>query len=195
MLRMAEIETVDLGQWAKGKHRTTEDAPCGGGPGLVMKIAPIHRALEELRGEGTKVALMTPQGRKFSQPMAEAYAREKDVIVICGHYEGVDQRVADHLVNEEISIGDHVLTNGALAALIFTDAAVRLISGVLGDEQSAVQESFSSGLIDHPHHTRLENFNRWIVPPVLLSGNHAAMAGWRKEQALELTKRRRQDLL
>jgi len=192
---LAEIEAVDLRQWATGKHRTTDDAPYGGGPGMVMKIEPIHRALEELRGEGTKVVLMTPQGRKFSQPMAETYAREKHVIVICGHYEGVDQRVADHLVDEEISIGDYVLTNGALAALIFTDAIVRLIPGVLGDEQSAVQESFSSGLLDHPHYTRPENFNSWIVPPVLLSGNHAAMASWRKEQALELTKRRRPDLL
>jgi len=192
---LAEIEAVDLRQWATGKHRTTDDAPYGGGPGMVMKIEPIHRALEELRGEGTKVVLMTPQGRKFSQPMAETYAREKHVIVICGHYEGVDQRVADHLVDEEISIGDYVLTNGALAALIFTDAVVRLIPGVLGDEQSAVQESFSSGLLDHPHYTRPENFNSWIVPPVLLSGNHAAMASWRKEQALELTKRRRPDLL
>jgi len=192
---LAEIEAVDLRQWATGKHRTTDDAPYGGGPGMVMKIEPIHRALQELRGEGTRVVLMTPQGRKFNQPMAESYALEKHVIIICGHYEGVDQRVADHLVDEEISIGDYVLTNGALAALIVTDAVVRLIPGVLGDAESAVQESFSTGLLDHPHYTRPENYNGWAVPEVLLSGNHAVIDGWRKEQALDLTKRRRPDLL
>ncbi|MEI6337897.1 MAG: tRNA (guanosine(37)-N1)-methyltransferase TrmD, partial [Verrucomicrobiota bacterium] len=184
-----------LRQWATGKHRTTDDAPYGGGPGMVMKIEPIHRALEELRGEGTRVVLMTPQGRKFDQRSAEKFADEQHLIVICGHYEGVDQRVADHLVDEEISIGDYVLTNGALAALIFTDAIVRLIPGVLGDDQSAVQESFSTGLLDHAHYTRPEKFNGWSVPEVLLSGNHAAVEKWRQEKALDTTTRRRPDLL
>lgn len=192
---LAEIEAVDLRQWATGKHRTTDDAPYGGGPGMVMKIEPIHRALEELRGEGTRVVLMTPQGRKFDQRSAEKFADEQHLIVICGHYEGVDQRVADHLVDEEISIGDYVLTNGALAALIFTDAIVRLIPGVLGDDQSAVQESFSTGLLDHAHYTRPEKFNGWSVPEVLLSGNHAAVEKWRQEKALDTTTRRRPDLL
>ena len=192
---LADIQALDLRGWATDKHRTTDAAPYGGGPGMVMKIEPIHRALEELRGEGTRVVLMTPQGRQFSQPLAETYAKEKHIIVICGHYEGVDQRVADHLVDEEISIGDYVLTNGALAALIFTDAIVRLIPGVLGDDQSAVQESFSTGLLDHPHYTRPENFHDWTVPAVLLSGNHAAIASWRNERARELTQRRRPDLL
>jgi len=192
---LAEIEAVDLRQWATGKHRTTDDAPYGGGPGMVMKIEPIHRALEELRGEGTRVVLMTPQGRKFDQRSAEKFADEQHLIVICGHYEGVDQRVADHLVDEEISIGDYVLTNGALAALIFTDAIVRLIPGVLGDDQSAVQESFSTGLLDHAHYTRPEKFNGWSVPEVLLSGNHAAIEKWRQEKALDTTTRRRPDLL
>lgn len=192
---LAEIEAVDLRQWATGKHRTTDDAPYGGGPGMVMKIEPIHRALQDLRGEGTRVILMTPQGRSFSQPMAEQYARMDHLILICGHYEGVDQRVADHLVDEEISIGDYVLTNGALAALIVTDAVVRLIPGVLGDDQSAVQESFSTGVLDHPHYTRPETYHDWPVPPVLLSGNHAAVAAWRREKALELTRNRRPDLL
>ena len=192
---LAEIEAVDLRKWTSDRHRTTDDAPYGGGPGMVMKIEPIHQALDELRGEGTKVVLMTPQGRKFDQQLAEKYSTERHIVVVCGHYEGVDQRVADHLVDDEISIGDYVLTNGALAALIFTDAIIRLIPGVLGDDQSAVQESFSTGLLDHPHYTRPETFNGWKVPEVLLSGNHAAIEAWRKERALELTKQRRPDLL
>lgn len=192
---LADIQALDLRAWAADKHRTTDAAPYGGGPGMVMKIEPIHRALQELRGEDTRVVLMTPQGRKFSQPLAETYAKEKHIIVICGHYEGVDQRVADYLVDDEISIGDYVLTNGALAALIFTDAIVRLVPGVLGDDQSAVQESFSTGLLDHPQFTRPENFNGWSVPEALLSGNHGAIASWRKARARELTERRRPDLL
>lgn len=192
---LARLEAVDLRRWATGKHRTTDDAPYGGGPGMVMKIEPIARALEELREEGTKVVFMTPQGRKFSQPMAESYAKEKHLILLCGHYEGVDQRVADHLVDDEISIGDYVLTNGALAALVVTDAIVRLLPGVLGDAESAVQESFSTGLLDHPHYTRPEVFNGWPVPETLLSGNHAAIEKWRKARALELTRQRRPDLL
>lgn len=192
---LADLEAVDLRAWATGKHRTTDDAPYGGGPGMVMKIEPIHRALQDLRGEGTRVVMMSPQGRKFDQSVAEAYAREKHVIVICGHYEGVDQRVADHLVDEEISIGDYVLTNGALAALVFTDAIVRLLPGVLGDAESAVQESFSTGLLDHPHYTRPEVYEGWKVPDILLSGNHAAIAKWRRQQAENATQARRPDLL
>jgi tRNA (guanine37-N1)-methyltransferase len=192
---LAELEAVDLRAWATGKHRTTDDAPYGGGPGMVMKIEPIHRALQDLRGEGTRVVMMSPQGRRFDQSVAEAYAREKHIIVICGHYEGVDQRVADHLVDEEISIGDYVLTNGALAALVFTDAIVRLLPGVLGDAESAVQESFSTGLLDHPHYTRPENYEGWKVPEILLSGNHAAIEKWRRQKAEEATRARRPDLL
>lgn len=139
--------------------------------------------------------MMSPQGRQFDQSMAEAYSREKHIIVICGHYEGVDQRVADHLVDEEISVGDYVLTNGALAALVFTDAIVRLLPGVLGDAESAVRESFSSGLLDHPHYTRPEVYEGWAVPPLLLSGNHAAIEKWRRERAEEVTRARRPDLL
>ena len=192
---LASLEALDLRDWATGKHRTTDDAPYGGGPGMVMKIEPIARALEALRGRETRVLLMTPQGRRFSQRMAEAYSRESHLIIICGHYEGVDQRVADHLVDDEISIGDYVLTNGALAALVFTDAVVRLIPGVLGDAASAAQDSFSRGLLDHPHYTRPEIFNEWTVPEILLSGNHAAIEAWRRKCALELTRSRRPDLL
>ena len=192
---LADLEAVDLRNWASGKHRTTDDAPYGGGPGMVMKIEPIAAALKELRTAQSRVVLMTPQGRKFSQPVAESFAKEEHLIIVCGHYEGVDQRVADHLVDDEISVGDYVLTNGALAAMIVTDAVVRLIPGVLGDSESAVQESFSTGVLDHPHYTRPETFNGWSVPDVLLSGNHAAIEKWRRERALELTRQRRPDLL
>ncbi len=192
---LAELEAVDLRAWATGKHRTTDDAPYGGGPGMVMKIEPIHRALQALRGEGTRVVLMSPQGRRFDQSAAESYAKEKHLIIVCGHYEGVDQRVADHLVDDEISIGDYVLTNGALAALVVTDAIVRLIPGVLGDAESAARESFSTGLLDHPHYTRPELYEGWAVPPMLLSGNHAAIEKWRRERADEATRARRPDLL
>ncbi|MGA9576635.1 MAG: tRNA (guanosine(37)-N1)-methyltransferase TrmD [Terrimicrobiaceae bacterium] len=192
---LATLEAMDLRTWATDKHRTTDDAPYGGGPGMVMKIEPIARALDALRGEGTRVVLMSPQGRRFDQRIAEAYSRESHVIIICGHYEGVDQRVADHLVDDEISIGDYVLTNGALAALVFADAVVRLIPGVLGDAGSAAQDSFSTGLLDHPHYTRPEDFDGWKVPEVLLSGNHAAIEAWRRQRAIELTRQRRPDLI
>ena len=162
---------------------------------MVMKIEPISRALDTLRLVGTKVLLMTPHGRRFDQRIAEAYSRQRHLIIICGHYEGVDQRVADHLVDDEISIGDYVLTNGALAALVFLDAVVRLIPGVLGDEASAAQDSFSERLLDHPHYTRPESFKGWSVPQVLLSGNHAAIEKWRRQQATEVTKQRRPDLI
>ena len=190
-----EIEAVDLRRWAVDKHRTTDDEPYGGGPGMVMKIAPIHAALKDLRGEGTRVALMSPQGARFDQGMAERLAAVEHLVLVCGHYEGVDQRVADHLVDEEISIGDYVLTNGALAACVVTDAVVRLLPGVLGDAGSAVAESFSTGLLDYPHYTRPETFEGWRVPEVLLSGNHAAIARWRQEEARRVTAERRPDLL
>jgi len=192
---LAELEAVDLRQWAVDKHRTTDDTPYGGGPGMVMKVEPIYRALEELRTPETKVILMTPQGRSFQQRIAEEYREVSHIIMICGHYEGVDQRVADHLVDDEISIGDYVLTNGALAALVVTDAIVRLIPGVLGDAGSAVQDSFSTGMLDYPHYTRPEVFNGWGVPDVLMSGNHAVIEKWRRQRALDLTRERRPDLL
>lgn len=192
----AELEALDLRRWATGRHRTTDDLPYGGGPGMVMKIEPIHAALEELRTPGAKVVLMSPQGRVFEQAIAREYAREAHVILLCGHYEGVDQRVADHLVDDELSIGDYVLTNGALAALVVTDAIVRLLPGVLGDAESAAQDSFGEAkLLDHPHYTRPEVYGDWRVPEELLSGNHAAIAKWRRERALELTRARRPDLL
>lgn len=192
---LVKLEAVDLRRWTHDRHRTVDDSPYGGGPGMVMKIQPISEALAELRRPESKVILLTPQGRTLRQSIARTYAKAEHLILLCGHYEGVDQRVADHLVDDEISIGDYVLTNGVLGALVLTDALVRLVPGVLGDDQSAVTESFETGLLDHPHYTRPEEFNGWKVPPVLLSGNHAAVAKWRAEQSLEATRKRRPDLL
>jgi tRNA (guanine37-N1)-methyltransferase len=192
---LVKLEAVDLRRWTHDRHRTVDDAPYGGGPGMVMKIEPIAEALAELRRPETRVIFLTPQGRPLRQPVVREYAKAKHLILLCGHYEGVDQRVADHLVDDEISIGDYILTNGVLGALVLTDAIVRLIPGVLGDDQSAVGESFETGMLDHPHYTRPEEFNGWRVPPMLLSGNHGAIAKWREEQALQATTKRRPDLL
>lgn len=192
---LVKLEAIDLRRWTNDRHRTVDDAPYGGGPGMVMKIEPIDLALRELRRPESKVIFMSPQGKKFNQAMARSLAKEQHLIFLCGHYEGVDQRVIDHLVDEEISIGDYVLTNGALAAAVVTDAVVRLIPGVLGDDQSAVSDSFSEKLLDYPHYTRPENYNGWPVPPILLSGNHPAIAAWRQEQAFKMTNEKRPDLL
>jgi tRNA (guanine37-N1)-methyltransferase len=162
---------------------------------MVMKIEPIDLALADLRSPKSKTILLSPQGRKFSDSIARELAREEELILLSGHYEGIDQRVADHLVDEEISIGDYVLTSGVLPALVLTDAVVRLIPGVLGDADSAAQDSFAAGILDHPHYTRPADYKGWKVPEVLLGGNHAAIDKWRHEAALEATRRRRPDLL
>ena len=192
---LAILEAVDLRRWTSDRHRTVDDAPYGGGPGMVMKIEPIDQALSEIRSPESKVILMSPQGRPFSDQIARKLALETDLIFLCGHYEGIDQRVADHLVDDEISIGDYVLTSGVLPALVITDAVVRLIPGVLGDDQSAEQDSFAEGILDHPHFTRPSEYKGWKVPDVLLSGNHKAIAEWRKETALATTIKRRPDLI
>jgi tRNA (guanine37-N1)-methyltransferase len=181
---LAQLEAVDLRDWTSDRHRTVDDTPYGGGPGMVMKIEPIDLALTQIRSPESKVILMTPQGRKFSDTIARELALEKDLILLCGHYEGIDQRVSDHLVDDEISIGDYVLTSG-----------VRLIPGVLGDDDSAQQDSFADGILDHPHYTRPADYKGWKVPEVLLGGNHAAIEKWRREAALEATIKRRPDLL
>lgn len=191
---LARLEAADLRDWTNDRHRTVDDAPYGGGPGMVMKIEPVARALADLRREGTRVVLMSPQGRVFNDRVARELAGCPDLLFLCGHYEGIDQRVADHLVDEELSIGDYVLTSGVLPALVVTDAVVRLIPGVLGDSQSAAEDSFANGLLDHPHYTRPAEFNGWKVPEILLGGNHAAIRGWRREAAREATRRRRPDL-
>ena len=192
---LANLEAVDLRRWTSDAHRTVDDAPYGGGPGMVMKIEPIDLALTEMRSPKSKVILMTPQGRKFSDATARDLARESDLIFLCGHYEGIDQRVSDHLIDDEISIGDYVLTSGVLPALVVTDAIVRLLPGVLGDDQSAQQDSFAHGMLDHPHYTRPADYKGWKVPDVLLGGNHAAIEAWRHERALDATRLKRPDLL
>jgi tRNA (guanine37-N1)-methyltransferase len=187
-----------------------DDAPFGGGQGMVMKPEPIFAAVEELRGAKEKmpnlqepklenaksrVIVMSPAGRPLDQKMAMQLSQESRLIIVCGHYEGVDHRVIEHLVDLEISIGDYVLTNGAIAAVVLVDAIVRLLPGALGHEQSAVDDSFNHGLLEAPQYTRPAEFRGWKVPQVLLSGNHAEIAKWRKEQALKRTGEIRPDLL
>ena len=191
---LADIRMRNLRDWAPGKHHVTDEPPYGGGAGMVMKVEPIALALDELRCPGSRVILLSPQGARFDQAAARRLAREKHLIMVSGHYEGVDQRVSDHLVDEEISIGDYILTNGTLAALVVTDAVVRLLPGVLGDEESAADESFTHGLLEYPHYTRPAEFRGWKVPEILLGGNHGAIERWRREQAAERTRLRRPDL-
>jgi tRNA (guanine37-N1)-methyltransferase len=194
-----ELHIHNLRDWTTDKHHVVDDAPFGGGQGMVMKPEPIFAAVEELKSKienrKQKIILMSPTGRRLNQEMAREFSRESHLILICGHYEGVDDRVIEHLVDTEISIGDYVLTNGAIAAVVFVDAVARLLPGVLGHEQSAADDSFSGGLLEGPQYTRPAEFRGWKVPEVLLSGNHAAIAAWRKEQALKRTRANRPDLL
>ena len=197
-----DLHIHNLRAWTSDKHRVVDDAPFGGGQGMVMKPESIFAAVEDLRNktpnikhQTSKVILMSPTGRRFDQRMAEQLSHESNLIVVCGHYEGVDHRVVDHLIDEEISIGDYVLTNGGIAAVILVDAVVRLIPGVLGDEQSAHDDSFREGLLEAPQYTRPAEFRGWKVPEILLSGNHGEIAAWRKEQAKKRTRENRPDLL
>ncbi len=190
-----EINLIDLRDFTTDKHRTVDDRPYGGGAGMVMKPEPLFQAVESCRRDDSKVILLCPQGDQFVQAKARTLATESHLIMVCGHYEGIDERVRLDLVDEEISIGDYVLTNGNLGAMVVTDAVVRLLPGVLGCEDSVVEESFSDGLLEYPQYTRPEVFRGRPVPDVLLSGNHQAIADWRRAQALERTRRRRPDLL
>jgi len=194
-----DLHIHNLRDWTTDKHHVVDDAPFGGGQGMVMKVEPIFAAVEELKSKienrKSKIILMSPTGRRFDQEMATEFSGESHLIIICGHYEGVDHRVIEHLVDDEISIGDYVLTNGAIAAVVFVDAIVRLLPGVLGHEQSAADDSFSGGLLEGPQYTRPSDFRGWKVPDVLLSGNHGEIAKWRKAQALKRTERDRPDLL
>ena len=197
-----DLHIHNLRAWTSDKHHVVDDAPFGGGQGMVMKPEPIFAAVEDLRNQTSniknqtsKVILMSPTGRRFDQRMAEQLSHESNLIVVCGHYEGVDHRVVDHLIDEEISIGDYVLTNGGIAAVILVDAVVRLIPGVLGDEQSAHDDSFREGLLEAPQYTRPAEFRGWKVPEILLSGNHGEIAAWRKEEAKKRTRENRPDLL
>jgi len=193
---LVTISAHDLRDWATGKHRKTDDYLCGGGQGMLLKPEPIFAAIEELRREKTMVILLTPQGEVFRQAKARELSGEEHIIFLCGHYEGVDQRVIDELVDLELSIGDYVLTNGAIAAAVVTDAIVRLLPGALGDARSAVDESFSDpNLLEAPAYTKPIEFQGLKVPEILLSGHHAKIDEWKAEQALLKTKTNRPDLL
>ena len=190
------IRTVNLRDFAAGKHQVTDDRPFGGGPGMVMKPEPIFAAVEAVKRPDSRVIMMTPQGRRFSQGEAERLARETHLVFVCGHYEGIDERVRTALVTDELSIGDYVLTNGVLPAAVVVDAVVRLLPGVLGAGENATkEESFSSGLLEFPQYTRPPEFRGMKVPEVLLSGHHADIGRWRRAQAERRTLARRPDLL
>jgi tRNA (guanine37-N1)-methyltransferase len=200
---LVEIEARDLRGWATDKHHMVDDRPFGGGDGMVIKPEPVFAAVEDLTGAGekagyptgTRVVLLTPQGRVLTQEVAQELTETEHLVVICGRYEGIDERVVDALVTDEISIGDYVLSGGEPAAVVLIDTLVRLIPGALGSETSAANDSFSQGLLDCPHYTRPPEFRGMRVPEVLLGGNHAEIARWRRREALRKTKKSRPDLL
>ena len=211
--RIIDLHIHNLRDWTTDKHRVVDDSPFGGGQGMVMKPEPIFAAVEALRktpsterpmsnaehsavsNRQSKIVLMSPTGRRFDQQMAQQLSQESHLIIISGHYEGVDHRVIEHLIDLEISIGDYVLTNGGIAAVVLVDSIVRLLPGTLGHEQSAADDSFSNGLLEAPQYTRPADFRGWKIPDVLLSGNHAEIAKWRKDQAVKRTRENRPDLL
>ena len=196
---LIEIQVHDLRHWTSDRHRTVDDRPFGGGEGMLLKAGPIFEAVEAIwpeRGEGRKVILLSAQGRKFDQARAREYSGCRELLLICGRYEGVDERVAEHLADQEISIGDYVLSGGELAAAVVVDAVARLKEGVLGNETSTVDESFGEqGLLDWPQYTRPAEFRGWKAPEVLLGGNHEEIRKWRRNAAREKTARLRPDLL
>jgi len=197
--RIVELHIHNLRDWTTDKHHVVDDAPFGGGQGMVMKPEPIFAAVEDLKSQiadcKSQILLMSPAGRRFDQQMARQLSQEPHLIIISGHYEGVDHRLIEHLIDLEISIGDYVLTNGGIAAVVLVDSIVRLLPGTLGHEQSAADDSFSNGLLEAPQYTRPADFRGWKVPEVLVSGNHAEIAKWRKEQAIKRTHENRPDLL
>ena len=194
-----ELHIRNLRDWTTDKHHVVDDAPFGGGQGMVMKPEPIFAAVEDLKSRvedlKSKIVLMSPAGRRLDQELAKRLSQQPRLIIVSGHYEGVDHRIIEHLIDLEISIGDYVLTNGAIAAVVLVDAIVRLLPGALGHEQSAADDSFSGGLLEAPQYTRPAEFRGWKVPEVLLSGNHAEIARWRQEQAVKRTRQNRPDLL
>ena len=194
---LLSINLHDIRSWAEDKHKMTDDAPYGGGCGMVMKVEPVEKALAAVKisTENSLVVLMTPQGETFNQTIAAELAGKKQVVIICGRYEGVDERIRKHLADREISIGDYILTGGELSALVLIDAVSRLVPGVLGNEESTVSESFSRGLLEYPQYTRPAEYKGWKVPDVLVSGNHAEIELWRKNESLQRTYKRRPDLL
>jgi len=194
---LAEVQLHNIRDWASDRHHITDDEPYGGGGGMVMKPAPVFAAVEGVLGAppACPVILLTPQGRTFTQALAKELSRQPHLALICGRYEGIDERIRQYLVIDEISIGDYVLTGGELPAMVLIDAVTRLLPGALGDPDGAWDDSHASGLLEYPHYTRPAEFRGWRVPEVLLSGDHARLARWRREQALLRTWRRRPDLL
>lgn len=193
-----EINLHNLREFTNDRHRTVDDLPYGGGAGMVMKPEPLFRAVEEVKEEkrsSSKIILLSPQGQPFVHERAKKLAQEKDLILICGHYEGVDERVREHLVDEELSVGDFVLTGGELAAMVVVDAISRLLPEVLGCKDSILEDSFYETLLDHPQYTRPAEFRGWNVPGVLISGNHQKIREWREKKKLENTFKKRPDLL
>jgi len=190
-----DVRVHDLRQWSVDRHRTVDDAPFGGGPGMIMKPEPFFAAVESLDPDRGRVLLMSPAGRRLDQELVRALSSEPHLSILCGRYEGVDERVVDGLPAEEISIGDYVLSGGELPALVLIEAVTRLVPGVIGKEASHEQDSFSAGgLLDHPHYTRPQEFRGMAVPEVLVSGNHGEVDRWRRDAAIEKTRRNRPDL-
>ncbi len=192
---LLEINSLDLRRWAKGKHREADDRPFGGGAGMVLKPEPLFDAVEEISNEATTVVYMAPDGEPLTTPLARELSQSQHLLLISGHYEGIDQRVRDEVVDREISIGDYVLTNGALPATVLIDAVARQVPGVLGDEESLSDESFENNLLAHPQYTRPAEYRGMKVPEVLLSGNHKEISKWRQEKRMERTAALRPDLL
>ncbi len=190
-----ELVLHNLRDYTHDRHKTVDDKPFGGGPGMLLKPEPIFEAVENLAGDETKVILLGPVGRPFTQAIARELSQERHLLFLCGSYEGVDERVREQLVDDELSIGDYVLTNGNLPAMVVIDAVARLLPGVLGNDESSQEESFSNGLLEHPHYTRPAEYRGMKVPEILLSGHHAQIAAWREEQSRQRTRERRPDLL
>ncbi|MFH1031296.1 MAG: tRNA (guanosine(37)-N1)-methyltransferase TrmD [Chloroflexota bacterium] len=199
--RLVEFTVHNIRDYTHDKHHTVDDCPYGGGAGMLFKPEPVFEAVETVKsricaGQGNvPVILLTPQGRLFSQPIALELSKYEHIILICGHYEGVDERVIEHLVTDEISIGDYVLSGGEIAAMVVADAVTRLVAGVLGSEESSLDDSHVDGLLEYPQYTRPPVYRDWAVPDVLLSGNHAEIARWRRKQAITRTLKRRPELL
>jgi len=192
---LLDLKIHQLRDYTHDRHKTVDDRPFGGGPGMLLKPEPIFEAVESIARENTRVILMSPSGRPFTQAIARELAQRDDLLIVTGHYEGFDERIREQLADDELSIGDYVLTNGALPAMVVVDAVTRLLPGVLGDDDSSKDESFSGGLLEYPQYTRPAEFRGMKVPEVLLSGNHAEIARWRAEQARLRTKEQRPDLL
>jgi tRNA (guanine37-N1)-methyltransferase len=193
---IVEFHVTNFREFSESKHGTVDDTPYGGGGGMVLKPEPLFRAVETIAGEEKpRVILMCPQGKPYNQKLAEELAKERHLVLICGHYEGYDERIRQYLVTDEISIGDYVLTGGELAAMVVIDSVVRLQPGALGNQFSAEEDSFTTGLLEHPHYTRPAEFRGWKVPDILLSGHHANIQRWRLKESLRRTRERRPDLL